>query len=64
MSNLDYSKEGVQHKVKGQLHYMAKRMKSKRKEQCQPKDGKIIINSEFPVSIADYKISLHLQKIK
>lgn len=58
-NKLDYTKEGVQQvRVRGQLTIHGQTNQIETDGTLSPKDGKIFITSEFPVTIADYKISV------
>lgn len=58
-ANIDFSKEGVQQaKVKGQLTIHGQTNEVETDGTVSAKNGKIFISSEFPVTVADYKISI------
>ena len=58
-SSVDYTKEGVQQvRVKGPLTIHGQTNELETDGTVSVKDGKIMIASEFPVAIADYKISV------
>ena len=58
-SSVDYTKEGVQQaRVKGQLTIHGQTNEIETDGTVSVKDGKIFIASEFPVAIADYKITV------
>jgi polyisoprenoid-binding protein YceI len=58
-SSLDYTKEGTnQARVKGQLTIHGQTKEIETDGTVSIKDGKIFIACEFPVAIADYKISV------
>lgn len=57
--NIDYSKEATQQvKVKGQLSMHGQTNEIEVDGAIAVKDGKLSITSEFPVTIADYKIQV------